>query len=115
LKRRTRLAPKRATPRRSSRTKDRGYMAAVHGLPCCAEDLSPCFGRIEAAHVRIGTDGGMGVKPSDIYTIPLCTGAHAEQHAIGEPAFARKYGIDMRRIADELARVSPHRKKWIEP
>lgn len=77
--------------------------------------LHACFGRIEAAHCRLGTDGGMGVKPSDTWTIPLCTGAHAEQHRIGEAAFERKYGIDMKKIATDLARTSPHRMKWMKP
>ena len=61
-----------------------------------------CSGPIQAAHIRTRTDGGMKVKPSDCFTIPLCVNAHAEQHQIGEPAFEKRYGISMRKIADAL-------------
>ncbi|HVJ31608.1 MAG TPA: hypothetical protein VND94_00715 [Terriglobia bacterium] len=71
-----------------------------------------CEGKIEAAHVRSGTDGGIGIKPSDIYALPLCAGGHREQHCIGEAAFERRYGIDLKQIAAEHAKASPHRRKW---
>ena len=74
-----------------------------------------CEGSTEAAHVRSFTDGGMGVKPSDIYSISLCALAHREQHTIGEPAFERKYRIDMRKLAEFFERRSPHRAKWVKP
>lgn len=52
----------------------------------------------ECAHVRMGTDGGMGIKPSDRYTVPLCKWCHRlgpkSQHQIGEPAFWGRLGID---------------------
>lgn len=62
---------------------------------------------IEAAHVRIGTDGGTGMKPGDDWTISLCHAHHAEQHQIGEPAFERKYNLDMKALAAEFAAKSP--------
>ena len=68
-----------------------------------------CRGPIQACHVRTATDGGTGVKPSDNFTTPLCADAHAEQHQIGEPAFEKRYGIDMRKIADALWARSPVR------
>jgi hypothetical protein len=71
-----------------------------------------CFGKIEAAHVRGGTDGGMGVKPSDCFVIPLCSAAHREQHNVGEAEFQRIYGINMRRIADSLWLKSPHGRRY---
>jgi hypothetical protein len=64
---------------------------------------------IECAHVRCGTDGGMGLKPSDCWCISLCKAHHVEQHAMGEPAFEAKYGLDLRALALEFARRSPHR------
>jgi hypothetical protein len=66
---------------------------------------------IECAHVRFGTDGGTGLKPSDRHTISLCRSHHAEQHRIGERAFARKYQVDLAALAAEFARVSPHRHR----
>jgi hypothetical protein len=90
------------------------HLAWVRGHACSVGGASGqgCGGRIEAAHVRSGTDGGLGVKPSDTYTIPLCSDHHAEQHRIGEASFEKRHGINMRAIADGLSRISPHRKKW---
>ena len=70
-----------------------------------------CSGPIQAAHIRSNTDGGMGVKPSDKFTIPLCAAAHAEQHSIGEDAFEKRYGINSHKIAAELWNRSPARIK----
>ena len=38
-------------------------------------------GSTVAAHVRFGTDGGTGMKPSDFYTVALCHDCHADQEA----------------------------------
>lgn len=66
---------------------------------------------IECAHVRIGTDGGTGIKPSDRWTISLCKDCHARQHNMGEATFEIAYGIDMKRLAEAFFRASPHRNK----
>ena len=63
---------------------------------------------IECAHVRLGTNGGIGLKPSDRFTISLCRLHHAEQHQIGEAAFQKEYGMDLLAIARDFARRSPH-------
>lgn len=63
---------------------------------------------IECAHIRAGTDGGTGLKPSDRYVVSLCRDHHAEQHQIGEAGFELKYGLDMLFVAEEFARRSPH-------
>lgn len=70
-----------------------------------------CSGPIQAAHIRMGTDGGAGIKPSDNFTIPLCVEAHVEQGQIGEGAFEKRYGIDTHKIASELWRRSAARMK----
>ncbi len=67
---------------------------------------------IECAHVRSGTDGGIGLKPSDKWCISLCRAHHAEQHLIGEAAFEQKHVLDLSSIAAEFARRSPHRD-WL--
>ena len=67
-----------------------------------------CLGLpIECAHVRSGTDGGLGIKPSDRWTISLCRAHHLEQHEIGECAFEARYDLDLRELARESARRSP--------
>jgi hypothetical protein len=68
---------------------------------------------IECAHVRKGTDGGQGLKPSDRWTISLCREHHAEQHRIGEAAFEKRYGLDLIALAEEFARRSPHWSKLL--
>lgn len=60
---------------------------------------------IEVAHVRLGTDGGMGKKPSDFWTLPLCRDCHAQQHTMGERTF---WGDrDPLAICEALIRTSP--------
>ena len=66
---------------------------------------------IECAHVRRGTDGGLALKPSDKWTISLCHFHHVEQHEIGEPAFEIRHNLDLRNLATEFARRSPHRNR----
>ncbi len=62
---------------------------------------------LEAAHYRIGTNGGMGLKPSDRWLLPLCYKCHhCEQHQKGERSFWR--GQDPKAMAEALARVSPY-------
>jgi hypothetical protein len=62
---------------------------------------------IECAHVRCGTDGGAGLKPSDKWCISLCQAHHLEQHRIGELAFETKYDMDLVELTREFARKSP--------
>ena len=60
----------------------------------------------EAAHVRIGTDSGVGMKPGDRYAVPLCTTCHAKQHRIGELTFWSALRIDPVNVALRLWTVS---------
>jgi hypothetical protein len=69
---------------------------------------------IECAHVRTGTDGGTGIKPSDRWTVPLCKECHARQHQIGEAEFERQWGVNLKAVAEALFRASPHRFKLAE-
>lgn len=59
------------------------HLAFIRSLPCCRCGKSPS----QAAHVRMGTGGGMGMKPDDRYTVPLCADCHRRQHDVGERAF----------------------------
>jgi hypothetical protein len=81
----------------------RGHACSVPG--CVSTDM-------ECAHVRLGTDGGIGVKPSDWWTVSLCIHHHAEQHLIGEAAFETRYCIDLKALAQLFAARSPHRVRW---
>lgn len=72
-------------------------------LPCVACGAP---GPNEAAHVRSGTDGGMGLKPSDRFALPLCKADHREQHQIGETAFWGTLGVDPLDLTCRLWTVS---------
>ena len=84
----------------------------VRSHNCC---VPGCDARpIEVAHVRVGTGGGMALKPSDRWTISLCRDHHSEQHRDGERTFDKRHGITMKALAEEFTRASPHRKKLEE-
>src|ERR1700751_1152057 len=79
------------------------HLAFVRLLPCVAcGKAAPT----EAAHVRTGTDGGVGMKPGDRYAVPLCTACHANQHRIGELTFWSALRIDALNVAARLWTVS---------
>lgn len=83
----------------------RGHVCAIAG-----KGEHVCIGRIEAAHVRNGGDGGTSLKPSDCRVIPLCKiGAHGLQHWIGEHSFEQTFAINMEQIAEDLWNKSPYR------
>ena len=99
-------------PRKSDKA-DRGkrspaHRAWVRGHACCACGSQVA---IECAHVRTGTDGGTGMKPSDRWCISLCKDCHHNQHEMGEGPFEVFYGIDMKALAREFTARSPHRHK----
>lgn len=84
------------------------HRAWVRGHACsaCGDTAA-----IEAAHVRTGTDGGTGIKPSDRWVISLCKACHSCQHTMGEATFERLFMIDMKALAEAFFRTSPHRSK----
>jgi len=47
----------------------------IAGLPCVYCRKSPC----QAAHIRNGHEGGMGLKPCDSLCVPLCPDCHEIQ------------------------------------
>lgn len=75
------------------------HLSFVRGLPCCVCAKAP---RSEAAHIRAGTDGGMGTKPSDRFTVPMCPDCHRRQHQVGELAFWAGHGVDPTGLAEHL-------------
>src|SRR5262249_291299 len=67
------------------------HLNFVRQLPCVAcGKAAPS----EAAHVRTGSDSGVGMKPGDRYAVPLCSACHAKQHRIGELTFWSELRID---------------------
>lgn len=88
------------------RIKDLAHLDFIRQLGCVV-----CGGPAEAAHVRFasakyGTHTGMGRKPDDCFTAPLCREHHTEQHRGSEAAFWHRLGIDPHAMALSLYRVS---------
>lgn len=80
------------------RIKDEKHLAFIRQLPCavCANNI-----QTEAAHLRAGDEfygkrpTGMGEKPDDKWTLPLCWEHHqGDQHRGNEMAFWRRHGIN---------------------
>jgi hypothetical protein len=90
------------------------HRAYIRRLRCVCDDdvvrsldLLCCEGRIECCHVRLETNGGAALKPSDWWTFPGCRAHHDEAHQLGESRFQDLYGLDLKEIALRLARRSP--------
>lgn len=72
---------RRRRPRRLERQtpEDRERLRAVHLLRCCVSRVpyaGPCRLPIQASHVRQMT--GLGLKPPDSDTLPMCAGHHED-------------------------------------
>lgn len=102
--------------KRDSGKKDAGKRSPAHRAFVRSHACSACgdTAAIECAHVRVGTDGGVGIKPSDRFTISLCKPCHSLQHQLGEREFEKRRGINMKALAEEFFRRSPHRGKLAE-
>jgi len=106
----------------SSVVRSPGHLAYIRTLECAVRkpgyydcNLHDGCNKVEAAHVRTGTDGGTSIKPGDNWAMPLCAAHHRQQHQIGEPEFERRYGVDMKAIAKALWQADTyHRGRWEE-
>ena len=90
-----------------------GHLRWIRQHFCAVREVNghECEGRIEAHHVRLGTDGGVGMKPSDHWTVPLCGTAHRSLHDKGQVSFEKLHDIDLKEIAEGLASRSPALRK----
>ena len=81
------------------------YLGLVRRCPCLGCDEDPAG---EAAHLRMADNGsgkpitGLGIRPDDCWTLPLCHLCHVKQHVFGEAVFWRDLGLDPVAIALEL-------------
>ena len=89
--------------------RDPEYLKSFDGCSCFFCKI--CNGTIIAGHIRTGSGAGVGIKPDDSNTIPMCGPCHAEQHKIGEEKFFEKYGYTI----DEIKAVAKDQyHKWRE-
>lgn len=92
------------------RIHDEKHLRFIRGLPCicCLNDIES-----QAAHIRYSdaaagkVNAGVGAKPDDKWTLPLCQACHTAQHNMGdERAFWALAGIDPLALAAKLYAVS---------
>lgn len=91
---------------KDKRLRNKAHLQFVSSLPCVICRKNEC----EAAHIRKGTDGGIGLKPSDCYVVPLCRGCHLTQHKWGELSF---WGKDLSKaitLANDLYTMTGNRR-----
>jgi len=74
------------------------FLQWLHGEPCCAGDLGPCTGPIEAHHA--GPKPGIAMKSPDATAVPICRGHHRAVTERRGP-FAGKTREEMRATQDE--------------
>ena len=109
---------RKAMRRAQARHRDESYLDKVRQCPCLNCGIDPAG---QAAHVRMTREGkpitGMGVRPSDEHTLPLCNECHVggkeSQHAIGEREFWHRLGSDPLQMCERLYRSkeSPERMR----
>lgn len=95
-------------PKRSSRWRSQAHCNHVRSHACVVCDAAA---PIEVAHVRLGSGAGMGEKPHDYLTVPLCKSCHHTQHTRGERSFWGDVLIDPQAVIAELIATSPKRRE----
>lgn len=78
------------------------YLQWLRGRPCLIamhDSAHVCEGKVRACHYDPWGDKGMASKVSDNASMPMCDGAHGEQHRIGWPRFEARHSFDGRDIA----------------
>ena len=85
--------------------RSRKHLQYIASKPCLI-----CGGiEVQACHIRF-TGAGMGMKPCDIFTTPMCLLHHREQHSKNEKMFWFFYGINPVARAMAFALESPDKK-----
>ena len=86
--------------------KSKKYLDYIRKQPCLI-----CGHKSEAHHIRKASNSGIGMKPSDSFSLPLCRLHHAEAHCQElkhlKPFFER-HGLD---VYEELFKMT---KGYIE-
>ena len=78
------------------------HLNFVRSLDCYISDQTPS----QACHIRILTDGGTGIKPSDYFVLPFTYQYHKMQSDIGELRFYKKFNINPFAIALNIIKLS---------
>lgn len=78
------------TLQKSKPLRDRKYLNSFRDAACFV--CGARDGTVVAAHIRSGHTGGIGLKPDDSLTLPLCAKCHAEQGANEKAFWQRRFG-----------------------
>lgn len=95
--------------KRATRWRSQAHCGFIRGFACA---VCGSMTAIEVAHVRLGSGTGLGQKPDDFRTVPLCggiDGCHTRQHRIGEATFWQ--GRDVEALIREFIAASPRRQQ----
>ena len=100
---RTPVKAKRATPRRTSVLRDRGYLdwlktqpcvvTRLHGFPVAIVNKPHLHWKTAIVDPAHGPPAGMRIKGPDEGAISLTRWYHDEQTRVGWPAFEERYGF----------------------
>ena len=103
---------------RQPRVHDEAHLEFVRSLPCvaCGNNISTEACHIRHSDLRVAKrQVGIGEKPSDVWTVPMCGQCHRRQHEMGnERAFWQQVGIDPILIALALYAVSGDHERGCE-
>lgn len=66
-----------------SPVRSRRYLTHVRERRCCCSSFSRCDGQLHAHHHGRRGGGGVGIKTTDLHTVPLCQSHHDEFHRTG--------------------------------
>ncbi len=89
---------------RQPRCREPKYLKWVSQFPCAICGYVPT----QVAHIRMGNiergkrPTGLGEKPDDKFTVPLCVVHHAEQHSANERRWWESKGVDPWALVDRL-------------
>jgi len=95
--------------KRASRWRSQAHRDFVRSFACA---MCGSTANREVAHVRLGSGAGIGQKPDDWRTVPLCAGpnsnadgqlgCHNRQHTIGEQTFWQQYQLKHGQTVEQL-------------
>ena len=113
-RRRADIRPRIRNAGRSAEKSAPGFLKWLRGRLCALarQHGHECRGKIVAAHVDHAGGKGVGTKVADRHAIPLCDGAHEEQHRVGWRSFEARYRLNAVELAEAFWRAWPGRAAW---
>jgi hypothetical protein len=95
------------------RQRSPAHLDFVRSLPCivCGDDTATEAAHIRYADPRAGKrQTGMGERPDDEWTLPLCGRCHRDQHKTSERLWWAAKGVDPVKAAMALSRIRDDRE-----